>query len=113
MDLHPTPFGIELSAEERSYIRRELDMVFSSLPTVAEGLQLKIWVTGPNKGQPKMAPPAKSLVERALAIVDESRHPPRLFFTKAGIAALRAMMANPRFADPAKFAHVRRELGID
>jgi len=26
---------------ERDYIRRELDMVFSTLPTVAEGFQLR------------------------------------------------------------------------
>ncbi len=29
------------SASERDYIRRELDMFFSTLPTVAEGFQLK------------------------------------------------------------------------
>jgi hypothetical protein len=35
------------------------------------------------------------------------------FFTEAGIAALRAMMSDRRLANPEKFAHVRRELGID
>ena len=39
--------------------------------------------------------------------------PPRLFFTEAGLAALRAMMADRRFANPKTFAHVRQELGID
>jgi hypothetical protein len=29
------------------------------------------------------------------------------------MVALRQMMANRRLADPTKFAHVRRELGID
>ena len=38
---------------------------------------------------------------------------PRLFFTETGLAMLRAMMADRRFADPEKFAHVRQELGID
>ena len=38
---------------------------------------------------------------------------PRLVFTETGIAALRAMMNDRRFADPKKFAHVRQELGID
>jgi hypothetical protein len=36
-----------------------------------------------------------------------------LFFTEAGLAALRTMMANTRFANPKTFAHVRQELGID
>jgi hypothetical protein len=29
------------------------------------------------------------------------------------LTALRAMMRNGRLADPAKFAHIRLELGID
>jgi hypothetical protein len=39
--------------------------------------------------------------------------PPRIFFTEAGLAALRAMMADRRLANPADYAHVRQELGID
>jgi hypothetical protein len=38
---------------------------------------------------------------------------PRLFFTEAGLVALRAMMTDRRLVDPKKFAHVRQELGID
>jgi hypothetical protein len=38
---------------------------------------------------------------------------PRLFFTDAGLAELRAMMSDRRLANPVKFAHVRQELGID
>jgi hypothetical protein len=36
-----------------------------------------------------------------------------LFFTEAGLTALRAMMTDRRLVDPKKFAHVRQELGID
>jgi hypothetical protein len=45
--------------------------------------------------------------------LDQSSKIPRLIFTTAGMAALRQMMENRRFADPTKFAHVRQELGID
>jgi len=38
---------------------------------------------------------------------------PRLFFTAAGLAALRRLFTDKRLADPQKFGHVRRELGID
>ena len=31
------------TAGERDYIRRELDIFFSTLPSVAEGFQLKTW----------------------------------------------------------------------
>jgi hypothetical protein len=98
---------------ERDYIRGELDMFFSTLPTVAEGFQLKIWRGGPKAGKPKVSPIASGLVERGLMRLDTSQRMPRLFFTEAGFAALRIMMANGRLADPKKFAHVRRELGID
>jgi len=40
---------------ERDYIRRELDMVFSTLPSVAEGFQLKTWRGGLDAGKPSLA----------------------------------------------------------
>lgn len=98
---------------ERDYIRRELDQFFSTLPTVAEGFQLKTWRGGPEAGKPKFPPTARGLIERGLMRLDTEHRLPRLFFTEAGFAALRTMMANGRLADPRKFAHVRQELGID
>jgi 2-hydroxychromene-2-carboxylate isomerase len=101
------------SPGERDYIRRELDMFFSTLPTVAEGFQLKTWRGGPDAGKPKLPPTAKGLIARGLMRLDSEGHFPRLFFTEAGLTALRAMMADRRLVDPKKFAHVRQELGID
>jgi hypothetical protein len=101
------------SAGERNYIRRELDMFFSTLPTVAEGFPLKTWRGGPEVGKPKLPPAARSLVDRGLMRLDIGQRLPRLFFTEAGLVELRAMFADRRLADPKRFAHVRRELGID
>jgi hypothetical protein len=98
---------------EREYIRRQLDMFFSTLPTVAEGFQLKTWRGGPQAGQPKLPPAAKSLIERGLMRLDTEHRLPRLFFTETGLVELRAMMLDRRFADPVQFAHIRQELGID
>ena len=98
---------------ERDYIRRELDIFFSTYPTVAERFQLKTWRGGPQAGQPKPPPPARSLLDRGLLRLDTGSRPPRLFFTDAGLVELRAMMADRRLADAVKFAHIRRELGID
>ncbi len=98
---------------ERDYIRRELDMFFSTLPSVAEGFQLKTWRGGPEAGRPKLSPSAKGLLERGLMRLDTSQRLPRLFFTDAGLAELRRMMADRRLADPKKFAHIRQELGLD
>ena len=108
-----SPSSADFTSGEREYIRREVDQFFSTLPSVAEGFQLRTWRGGPQKGQPKMPPPAKTLVDRGLMRIDRSSNLPRLFFTGAGMAALRQMMGDRRFADPVKFAHVRRELGIN
>lgn len=45
--------------------------------------------------------------------LDATQHLPRLFFTELGLLALRTMMADGRLANPEKFAHVRRELGLE
>jgi hypothetical protein len=111
-ETNPGPFA-GFSAGEQDYIRRELDMFFSTYPTVADGFMLKTWRGGPQAGQPKLPPAAKSLLERGLMRLDPSQRLPRLFFTEAGIAELRKMMNDRRFAEPKKFAHVRQELGLD
>ncbi len=108
----PTP-PAAFTPAERDYIRRELDMFFSTLPSVAEGFQLKTWRGGPQAGQPKVPQAAAGLLERGLMRLDATTRWPRLFFTDVGLLALQAMMADRRFADPAKFAHVRQELGLD
>ena len=98
---------------EREYIRRELDQFFSALPSVANGFQLRTWRGGSQPGQPKVPLAAKGLLDRGLMRLEATPWPLRLFFTGAGSAALRAMMADRRLANPVTFAYVRREIGID
>lgn len=88
-------------------------MFFSTLPTVAEGLMLRTWRGGPFAGQPKIPAVAQGLLDRGLVRVETGDRFPRLMFTDAGLAELRVMMLDRRFADPVKFAHIRQELGID
>src|SRR5208337_1395866 len=102
------------SGEPSRHFRRDvLDSFFSTLPSVAAGFQLKTWRGGPEAGKPKLSPTAAGLLDRGLMRLDTGHRLPRLFFTEAGLTALRAMMADRRLADPAKFAHIRQELGID
>jgi hypothetical protein len=98
---------------ERAYIRTELDRHFTTFPTVAEGLMLRTWKTGPRAGQPKLGPAAQSLLDRGFVSLDPHSRPRRLFFTATGLAALRTMMRDRHLADPERFAHIRVELGID
>jgi hypothetical protein len=111
-DTHIAP-SIGFTPNKRAYIRTELDIFFSTLPTVAEGFLLKTWRGGPDRGKPKLSPVAKGLLDRGLMRLDTSERLPRLVFTETGIDALRAMMSDRRLADPKKFAHIRQELGID
>ena len=107
------PMIAGFTAAEREYIRSELDMFFSTLPSVAEGFQIKSWRGGPNAGKPKIPQAAQELLDRGIMRLDLTGRLPLLFFTDAGLEALRTMMADGRLADPKKFAHVRQELGID
>ena len=113
MSASKNPAEMAFTSAEREYIRRELDQFFGTFPSVADGFQLRAWRGGPRKGQAKLPPPAKTLIERELMRLDQAAKVPRLVFTEAGIAVLRRMMADRRFTDPVKFAHIRRELGIE
>jgi hypothetical protein len=101
-----------LSVAERAYIPGELDAFFSTLPSVAEGFIVKVWKSGPLEGKPKVPAGAQGMIDRGLLRLDTTERFPRLFFTEPGLAALPRMMADKRFVDPAKFAHIRREFGI-
>ena len=107
------PMMAGFTSAEREYIRSELDLFFSTLPSVAEGFQIKSWRGGPNAGKPKIPQAAQGLLDRGIMRLDLTGRLPLLFFTDAGLEALRTMMADGRLADPKKFAHIRQELGID
>jgi hypothetical protein len=68
---------------------------------------------GPHKGEPKLSPAVRSLLERGLVGVRTERSGPRAFFTEAGLAALRQLPRDRWAMDPARFAHLRQELGSD
>jgi hypothetical protein len=104
----PAPF----TPREREYIRRELDMFFGTLPSVAEGFQLRTWRGGPLAGQPKVPPPVRTTVERGLVEIKIETRVPKVHFSEAGLAALRLLALDRRYMDPQKFAHVRAELGL-
>ena len=53
------------------------------------------------------------MLERGLVEVRPGPIGHRAFFTEAGLAALRLLVQDRRAMDPARFAHLRRELGLD
>ena len=101
------------TAPERDLIRRELGMRFSQFPSVAGGLFLRTWRSGPQAGQPKVPPPVRSMLERGLVTLRTDQRWTRAHFTPAGLDALREMARDRRLLDPVRYAHVRQELGLD
>ena len=108
-DHRASPF----TAAERDLIRREMDMRFGQPPSLADGLFLRTWRGGPQKGDPKIPPPVRSMLERGLVEVRPGPIGPRAVFTEAGLEALRRLLRDRRAMDPDRFAHLRRELGLD
>ncbi len=105
----PSPF----TAPERELIRREMGVRFGQHPRLADGLFLRTWRGGPNKGEPKLPPAVASMLARGLVELRPGPIGPRAMFTEAGLEALRLLLRDRRAMDPARFAHLRRELGLD
>ena len=98
---------------ERDLIRREFCQHFGSYPLVAEGIFLRTWRGGPQAGEPKLPPAVRTMLERGLLEVQRDGRLVRAHFTTGGIAALRELAANRRYLDPVRYAHLRRELGLE
>ena len=109
----PEPLPVSFTARERALIRQEMSEHFGQYPRLAEGIFLRIWRGGPQKGQPKIPPAVQSMVDRGLVEIRNSDRGPRAFFTGSGLQELRRLLLDRRYMDPARFAHLRRELGVD
>jgi hypothetical protein len=112
MVMHPPSSVDAFTAPERDIIRRELGQHFSSYPSAAEGMFLRIWRSGPLTGEPKLPPAIQTMLARGLVEIRTDRGMPRAFFTQAGLAALRQLAMDRRRLDPVRYAHIRRELGL-
>jgi hypothetical protein len=100
-------------AREREFLRREFGVHFGQPSWLADGILLRTWRSGPDKNQPKLPPAVRSMIERGLVEVRPGPRGVRGFFTEAGVAALRQLVADRRLMNPQTFAHLRRELGLD
>jgi hypothetical protein len=94
-------------------IRRELHPRFGQDPSIADGIMLRTWRGGPQAGQSKLPPAVQSMIERGLVVVRTDGRWPAAHFTEAGLAALRRFAQDRRALDPVRYAHVRRELGLE
>lgn len=101
------------TAKERALIRNEFMTRFGAPPKLADGILVKRWVTGSNKGKPKPSLTIQGLLDRGLLeLPDDGGHWLRARFTAVGIAALREMAEDRRALPPTEYQHVLDELGI-
>ena len=83
---------------ERELIRREFCRRFGQDPSVADGIFLRTWHSGPPKGEPKIPLAVQGLLARGLVEVGPGRYGPRVLFTEAGLAEFRYRLPPPRLA---------------
>ena len=85
---------------ERELIRREFCRHFGQDPSLADGILLRTWHSGPHRGQPKIPPAVQSLLDRGLVTIGRGRFGPCALFTEAGLRELRLLLEDRRAMDP-------------
>src|SRR3954447_2363806 len=100
--------------QERELIRLELMPRFGQDPDLANGLFLRTWRDGPQKGEPKIPKAIQTMLDRGLVRIGTNpMGRPAAFFTEAGLTGLRQLLQDRRVMDPERFDHLRRALGAD
>src|SRR3954470_21556962 len=97
--------------QERDLIRLELMPLFGQDPDLANGLFLRTWRDGPQKGLPKIPKAIQSMLDRGLVRIGTNpMSRPAAFFTEAGLAGLRLLLQDRWVMDAERFDHLRRAL---
>ena len=112
MNPRAKPPALPLTSAERAWLRQELGVHFGAPPHIADGLFLRSWKSGPEKGKPKLSPAAQSMLDRGLIEIRPARIGYTAFLTATGLAALRLLVLDARAMDPARFGHLREQLGL-
>src|SRR5271166_6368561 len=107
-----SPPAPPFTSAERAWLRQELGVHFGAPPHIADGIFLRSWKSGPEKGKPKLSPAAQSMLDRGLIEIRPARIGYTAFLTETGLAALRLLVLDTRAMDPARFGHLRDQLGL-
>jgi hypothetical protein len=97
---------------ELEFLKRRFEVQFGEAPRVRDGIVLKTWKSGPQKGQPRVPDAVQSLLERGLMEVRSGAGAfPSALFTDAGLETLRQSLLRDDLFSNTRFAHLRAELG--
>ncbi len=109
----PSNAGVSpFTPKERELIRQAMGQHFSSYPGLDDGIWLRPWYSGPQKGQPKVPLAVQSMLDRGLVEIVPDRIGFKAVFTDAGVQALREMAQDRRALDPARYPRLRADLGF-
>lgn len=96
---------------ELTFLKRRLDVQFGEAPSISDGILLKIWKSGLEKGRPKIPDAVKSLIDRKLMVVmSVEGRIPVASFTEEGIRALSLALESDHVFSNARFEHLRSQL---
>lgn len=96
---------------ELEFLKRRFDVQFGEAPVILDGILLKIWKSGPEKGKPKLPAAVKSLLERNLLIVISAEgRMPVAKFTDTGLTALGQVLEQDQVFSTTRFQHLRSQL---
>ena len=99
--------------QERELIRLELMPRFGQEPDLANGLFLRTWHSGPQKGQPKIPKAIQTMLDRGLVRIGTNpMGRAAAFLTEAGLEGLRQLLQDRRALDPVRYSHLWRALGM-
>src|SRR6185312_13272243 len=86
--------------QERDLVRLGLMLRFGQDPDLANGLFLRTWRDGPQKGQPKIPKAIQTMLDRGLVRIGTNpMGRPAAFFTEAGMEGLRQLLRDGRAMD--------------
>ena len=99
------------SEAELEFLKRRFDVQFGEAPAILDGMLLKTWKSGPEKGKPRLPAAVKSLIGRDLmVVVSVEGRIPVAKFTDAGLSALACLLEHDQVFSTERFRHLRSQL---
>ena len=96
---------------ELEFLKRRFDVQFGEAPAVLDGVLLKTWKSGSEKGRPKIPVAVQSLLDRNLMIVISAEgRMPVAKFTETGLSALAYVLEKDHVFSNGRFPHLRSQL---
>ena len=99
-----------LDSAERSWLKQALLPQYGVTTLIAEGFLLKVWKSGPDKGEAKTPPPVARMVERGLLVVKPAGSGQRAYLTAKGVQALKRAFVSGQLTLQ-EFGDLQEQLG--